>query len=49
METLVMNKEKTKTNEPQKIVPNLLQRLDLRSSKKMLLFKTYLLITCGNI
>ena len=29
-----MNKEKTKTNEPQKIVPNLLQRLDLRSSKK---------------
>ena len=34
METIVMNKENSKTNEPQKIVPNLLQRLDLRSSKK---------------
>ena len=29
-----MNKENSKTNEPQKIVPNLLQRLDLRRSKK---------------
>ena len=30
METIFMNTEDTKTNEPQKFVLNLLQRLDLR-------------------
>ena len=34
METIFMNMENSKTNEPQKLVLNLSQRLDLRSSNK---------------
>ena len=34
METIFMNTENCKTNEPQKFVLNLSQRLDLRSSNK---------------
>ena len=34
METISMNKEKSKTNDPHKSVLNLTQRLDLRSSNK---------------
>ena len=34
METLFMNTENIKTSEPHKIVLNLSQRLDLRSSDK---------------
>ena len=34
METIFMNLENKKTNEPHKFVLNLSQRLDLRSSKK---------------
>ena len=34
METIFMNTENSKTNEPQKFVPNLSQRLDLTSSNK---------------
>ena len=34
METTFMNAKKSKTNEPNKFVLNLLQRLDLRSSTK---------------
>ena len=34
-----MNTENSKTNEPHKFVLNLSQRLDLRSSTNMLLFK----------
>ena len=34
METIIMNMENSKTNEPQKLVLNLSQRLDLRSSNK---------------
>ena len=34
METIFMNKENSKTNEPHKFVFNLSQRLDLRSSNK---------------
>ena len=45
METIFMNTENSKTNEPHKFALNLSQRLDLRSSKNMLLFKTYLFIT----
>ena len=33
-ETILMNTENSKTNEPQKFILNLLQRLDLRSSDK---------------
>ena len=49
METIFMNTENSKPNEPHKFVLNLSQRLNLRSSKGMLLFKTYVFITCGNI
>ena len=38
METIIMNTEKSKTNEPHKFVFHLSQRLDLRSSKKTYLF-----------
>ena len=38
METIFMNTEKSKTNEPHKFVFHLSQRLDLRSSKKTYLF-----------
>ena len=34
METIFMNMENSETNEPHKIVLNLSQRLDLRSSNK---------------
>ena len=34
METIFMNKENSKTNEPHKFVLNLSPRLDLRSSNK---------------
>ena len=34
METIFMNLENSKTNEPQKFVLNLSQRIDLRSSNK---------------
>ena len=34
METIFMNTEDSKTNEPNKFVRNLSQRLDLRSSNK---------------
>ena len=34
METIFMNTENSKTNEPHKFVLNLSQRLDLRSSNK---------------
>ena len=34
METISMNTENIKTNDPHKFVPNLSQRLDLRSSDK---------------
>ena len=34
METIFMNMENSKTSEPRKFVPNLSQRLDLRSSDK---------------
>ena len=46
METIFMSAENSKINKPHKFVPNLLQRLDLRN---MLLFKTYLFITCWKI
>ena len=36
METIFMNMENSKTNEPHKFVVNLSQRLDLRSSNKHL-------------
>ena len=45
METMFMNTENSKTNEPHKLVLNLSQRLDSRSSNNMLLFKTDLFIT----
>ena len=34
METIFMNMENDKTNEPRKFIVNLSQRLDLRSSNK---------------
>ena len=34
METIFMNMENDKTNEPHKFIVNLSQRLDLRSSNK---------------
>ena len=34
METILINTENSKTNEPHKFVPNLSQTLDLRSSNK---------------
>ena len=49
METIFMNTENSKPNEPHKFVLNLSQRLNLRSSKGMLLFKTYVFITRENI
>ena len=39
METIFMNTENNKTNEPQKFVLNLSQRLDLRSSDKHVAFQ----------
>ena len=39
METIFMNTENSKTNEPHKFVLTLSQRLNLRSSTNMLLFK----------
>ena len=44
-----MNTEKSKANEPQKLFPNLSQRLDLNSSNKMFFIKTCLYITLGKI
>ena len=49
METISMNKENCKTNDPHKFVLNLLQRLDLRSPNKHVPFQTYLFITRGRI
>ena len=42
-----MNTVNNETNERQKLVFNLSQRLDLRSSNNMLLYKTYLFIKHG--
>ena len=39
METIFMNTENSKTNEPHKFVLNLTQRLDLRSSNKHVAFQ----------
>ena len=39
METIFMNTENSKTNEPHKFVLNLSQRLDLRSSNKLVAFQ----------
>ena len=39
METIFMNKENSKTNEPHKFVLSLSQRLDLRSSSKHVAFQ----------
>ena len=41
METTFMNTENSKTNEPQKFVLNLSQRLDLRGSNKDLPLQKY--------
>ena len=49
METIFMNMENRKMNEQQKLVLNLPQRLELRSSNNMLFFKIYLFITSGKI
>ena len=46
METIFMNTENSKTNDSQKFVHNLSQRLEIQI-KKILLFKTYLFITHG--
>ena len=47
METIFMNMEKSKTNKAHKFFLNLLQRLD--NQINMLLFKTYLFVTPGEI
>ena len=39
METILMNRENNKTNEPYTFAPNLSQRLDLRSSNKYVSFQ----------
>ena len=44
-----MNTEKSKVNKVYKFVVNLPQRLDLRTSNKMLVFKPFLFITRGKI
>ena len=49
METIFMNTENSKTNEPDKVVLSLSQRLDLKVQINMLVFRTYLFITCGKI
>ena len=50
METIFMNTENSKTNEPHKLVLNLLQRLHLRSSNKHLaLHNLYIYYTWKNI
>ena len=41
METIFMNTENSKTNEPHKFVLNLSQRLDLRSSNKHVAFQKF--------
>ena len=43
METIFMNTENSKMNEPHKFVLNLSQRLDLRSSDKHVALQTCLL------
>ena len=52
METIFMNTDNNKTNEPHKFILNLSQKLDLRSSNKHVktnikinIFKTFLFIT----
>ena len=49
METIFMNTENSKMNEPHKFVLNLSQRLNLRSSNTHLLFKTSIYYTWKNI
>ena len=49
METVFMNTENSKRNEPHKFILNLSQRLDLRSLNKHVALQTYLFITCGKI
>ena len=49
METIIMNMENSKTYEPHKFALNLSQRVDLRSSINILLFKNYLFIESGKI
>ena len=49
MQTIFMNTENNKTNEPHKFVLNLLQKLNLIARINILLFKTCLLITRENI
>ena len=49
MEKIFMNMEISKTNELHKFVLNFSQKLDSRSSKNMLLFKTYPFIRNGNL
>ena len=49
METIFINTENSKANEPHKSVLNFSQRLDLRVRINILLFKTYLFMTRGKI
>ena len=49
METIFINTENSKANEPHKFVLNFSQRLDLRVRINNLLFKTYLFMTRGKI
>ena len=44
METVFMNTENSKRNEPHKFILNLSQRLDLRSLNKHVLFKLIYLL-----
>ena len=42
METIFMNTENSKTNEPHRFVLNLSQRLDLRSSNKHVTLQNFI-------
>ena len=46
METIFMNTENSKTNEPHELVLNLSQGLDLRSSNKHVDLQMYVFVTC---
>ena len=49
METIFADTENSKTSKPHKFALDLSEKLDLRSSNNMLLFKTCLFITRGKI
>ena len=49
MDTVFMNSENSKTSKPHVLIPNLIDKIDLRKREKVLLYQILVFITHGKI